>query len=113
MAGRRAPDNRGRGPARGRGRLNAGSIPDPAVAATIKRTIGSVYLNLGHLPEADTLLHAALAEQWRWTGPASGETAESYRLGGLYHNQGKYDSAGLAYERAWRSAGDSLVPATR
>ena len=60
----------------GVGRLNAGSIPDPIVAATIKRTIGSVYLNLGHLPEADTLLHAALAEHVARSGPASEETAE-------------------------------------
>jgi tetratricopeptide (TPR) repeat protein len=85
----------------GVGRLNAGSVLNPVVAATIKRTIGTVYLNLGRLPEADTLLHAALVEHATRSGPASPETAESYStLGGLYHSQGKFDSAGSAYDRA-------------
>ena len=102
----------------GVGRLNAGSIPDPVVAATIKRTIGSVYHSLGRLPEADTLLHAAVAEHVARSGPASAETAESYAtLGWLFDSQGKYDSAGYAHERALEirrrlPGSDSLVPAS-
>ena len=103
----------------GMGRVNAGSVPDPVVAATIKRTIGTVYLNLGRVPEADTLLHAALAEHLAHTGPSSEETAQSFSdLGLLYSIQGKYDSAGPALERALEirrrrlGARDTLVAAT-
>ena len=82
-------------------RVNAGSIGDPLVAASIKRTIGGVYLGLGRPNEADTLIRAALAERLARTGPSSVETAESYSdLGGLYAYQGKMDSAVTAYERA-------------
>jgi tetratricopeptide (TPR) repeat protein len=82
-------------------RVTAGSIADPLVAASIKRTIGGVYLGLGQPTEADTLIRAALAERLSRTGPSSVETAESYSdLGGLYVFQGKVDSAVIAYERA-------------
>ncbi len=82
-------------------KVSAGSIADPLVAASIKRTIGGVYLGLGQPNEADTLVRAALAERLARTGPSSVETAESYSdLGGLYVFQGKVDSAVVAYERA-------------
>ncbi len=100
-------------------RVNEGAIRDPLVAASIRRTIGTVYLGLGRAAEADTLVRAALAERIARTGPSSEETAESYSdLGALYSAQGRFDSAGPAYERALairrrlRGAGDTLVAAS-
>jgi tetratricopeptide (TPR) repeat protein len=82
-------------------RVNDGSVPDPVVAASIRRTIGSAYFGLGRNAEADTLFRAALAERIARTGPASGETAQSWAdLGQLYWTVGSYDSAGTAFERA-------------
>jgi eukaryotic-like serine/threonine-protein kinase len=82
-------------------RLNEGAIRDPLVAASIKRTIGSVYLGLGRIGEADTLVRAALAERIARAGPASEDAAESYEdLGNLYRDQGKFDSAAATLERA-------------
>ncbi len=100
-------------------KVSAGSVADPAVGATIKRTIGTVYLNLGRYPEADTLLRAALAERIGRSGPASAETAESFSdLGSLYFSQGEFDSAGRAFEQSLEvrrrllGAGDTLVAAS-
>ena len=85
----------------GAAKVNEGAIRDPLVAASIKRTIGTVYLGLGRSADADTLVRAALAERIARTGPSSEETAESWAdLGWLYKEQGKFDSAGPAYERA-------------
>jgi len=82
-------------------RVNEGRVRDPLVAATIRRTIGTVYLGLGRVANADTLLHSALAERIAGTGPASEETAESFSdLGQLYVAQGKFDSAGPAFGQA-------------
>jgi serine/threonine protein kinase/tetratricopeptide (TPR) repeat protein len=82
-------------------RVNDGTVPDPVVAASIRRTIGSAYFGLGRNAEADTLFRAALAERIARTGPASGETAQSWSdLGQLYWTVGNYDSAGTAFERA-------------
>ena len=84
-------------------RVNEGAIRDPLVTASIKRTIGSVYLGLGRIEEADTLVRAALAETIARTGSGSDETAESYEnLGSLYDSQGKFDSAATAMERVAR-----------
>ena len=64
----------------GTARVNAGTIPDPIVSATIKRTIGTVYLSLGRVPEADTLLRAALAERIAHTGAEQrGDRRELFR----------------------------------
>jgi eukaryotic-like serine/threonine-protein kinase len=82
-------------------RLNEGAIRDPLVAASIRGTIGSVYLGLGRIEDADTLVRAALAERIARAGPKSDEAAESYEdLGILYRDQGKFDSAATALERA-------------
>jgi serine/threonine protein kinase len=82
-------------------KVNGGSIRDPVVAASIRRTIGSAYLGLGRNADADTLFRAALAERIARTGPASAATAESWAdLGQLYFTVGNYDSAGPAFERA-------------
>jgi eukaryotic-like serine/threonine-protein kinase len=82
-------------------RLDSGSVADPLVAASIRRTIGRVYLSLGRTPEADTLIRAALAIRLEETGAESEETAESYGdLGHVYFAQGKFDSAAPLYERA-------------
>ncbi|MBA3498078.1 MAG: tetratricopeptide repeat protein [Gemmatimonadales bacterium] len=100
-------------------RVDEGAIRDPLVAASIRRTIGAVYLGLGRADDADTLLRAALTERIARTGPSSQETAESYAdLGWLYREQGKFDSAGPVYERALAirrrlgGAGDTLVAAS-
>ncbi|HEY7481129.1 MAG TPA: serine/threonine-protein kinase [Gemmatimonadales bacterium] len=97
-------------------RLDAGGVGDPVVAATIRRTIGSVYLNLGRPAEADTLLRAALAEHVARTGSGSDETARSLSsLGDLYNLQGKFDSASAALEQSLEirrrrlGPGDTLV----
>jgi serine/threonine protein kinase len=82
-------------------RVNEGAIRDPLVAASVKRTIGSVYLGLGRIEDADTLVRAALGERIARAGPASEEAAESYEdLGLLYRDQGKWDSAATAIGRA-------------
>jgi serine/threonine protein kinase/Tfp pilus assembly protein PilF len=82
-------------------KVNEGKIRDPLVTASIKRTIGSVYLGLGRIEDADTLVRAALAERVARAGPATEEAAESYEdLGILYRDQGKYDSAATMIERA-------------
>jgi tetratricopeptide (TPR) repeat protein len=99
-------------------KVNEDAIPDPLVAASIRRTIGTVYLGLGRAADADTLLRTALAERIARTGPSSEATAESYAdLGWLYSEQGKFDSAGPAYERALAirrrlRGGDTLVAAS-
>ncbi len=97
-------------------RVNEGAIRDPLVSASIKRTIGSVYLGLGRIEDADTLVRSALAETVARTGPNSDETAEGYQnLGILYHRQGKFDSAvaaterSLAIRRRLHGANDSTV----
>ncbi len=97
-------------------KLNEGAIHDPLVAASIRRTIGSVYLGLGRVEDADTLVRAALAERIRRAGPESDDAAESYEdLGILYRDQGKYDSAAteiqraLAIRRRLHGGNDSLV----
>jgi tetratricopeptide (TPR) repeat protein len=96
--------------------MKAGSVRDPVVAASIRRTIGSVYLGLGRNADADTLFRAALAERIARTGPASEATAQSWAdLGQLYFTVGNYDSAGPAFERALAirrrvfGGGDTLV----
>jgi tetratricopeptide (TPR) repeat protein len=82
-------------------RLNEGAIRDPLVAASIRRTIGSVYLGLGRVEDADTLVRTALAERIRRAGPESEDAAESHGdLGILYRDQGKFDSAATEIERA-------------
>jgi tetratricopeptide (TPR) repeat protein len=103
----------------GVGRLRAGGIADPIVASSIKRTIGVVYLRLGRLPDADTLLHEALAERMSRTGLTSLETAQSLSdLGVLYEAQGRLDSSEVALGRALKvrrrllGARDTLVAAT-
>jgi eukaryotic-like serine/threonine-protein kinase len=79
-------------------RLNSAGVADPAVASLIRHTIGNVYLSLGRVGEADTLLRAALAERRARTGSSSEETAESLNdLGWLYYEQGKFDSAEVFY----------------
>ena len=99
--------------------LDAGSIRDPVVAASVRGTIGSVYRSLGRLAEADTLVRAALRERITRTGPTSEETAESWSdLGALYINQGKFDSAEAALARSLEirrrrlGEGDTLVAGT-
>jgi eukaryotic-like serine/threonine-protein kinase len=100
----------------GAAKLDAGSIQDPLVKASIKRTIGTVYLALGRTAEADTLLRTALAERIAKAGPESEASAQSFSdLGSLYIAQGKFDSAGpplqraLGIHRALRGPGDTLV----
>ncbi len=100
-------------------RVNEGAIHDPLVTASIKRTIGSVYLGLGRIEDADTLIRAALAERIRRAGPGTEEAAESYEdLGNLYVRQGKFDSAAVMTERALairrrlHGANDTLVAAS-
>jgi serine/threonine protein kinase/tetratricopeptide (TPR) repeat protein len=97
-------------------RLSEGAIGDPLVAASIKGTIGSVYLGLGRIADADTLLRSALSERIARSGPASDEAAQSYEdLGNLYHSEGKFDSAAAVFERAQairrriHGPGDTLV----
>ena len=100
-------------------KVNEGKIGDPLVTASIKRTIGSVYLGLGRIEDADTLIRAALAERIRRAGPGTEEAAESYvDLGNLYRQQGKFDSAAVMIERALATqrrlhgSTDTLVAAT-
>jgi tetratricopeptide (TPR) repeat protein len=97
-------------------RLNEGAIRDPLVAASIRRTIGTVYRGLGRIDDADTLVRAALAERIARAGAASDDAAESYEdLGVVYLDEGKYDSATTALERALairrrlHGSGDTLV----
>ncbi len=81
--------------------VNAGRIADPAVAASVRRTIGTAYQGLGRLAEADTLFRETLRERIARTGPGSEETAESWNdLGNLLSMQGKLDSAEAALGRA-------------
>jgi tetratricopeptide (TPR) repeat protein len=100
-------------------RLSKGSIRDPLVAASIKRTIGSVYMGLGRIEDADTLVRAALAERIARAGSGSDEAAESWEdLGNLYDAQGKFDSAAtalyraLAIRRRLHGSSDTLVAAS-
>jgi eukaryotic-like serine/threonine-protein kinase len=90
--------------------LDAGGIPDPIVAASVRRTIGSVYLSFGRFDEADTLLRAVLAQRLA-RGRPDAETAESWAdPGGLFLSQRKFDSAGVALERALALRRDLLGP---
>ncbi|HUR93765.1 MAG TPA: serine/threonine-protein kinase [Gemmatimonadales bacterium] len=81
--------------------VNAGRVKDPAVAASVRRTIGTAYQGLGRLAEADTLFRETLRERIARTGPASEETAESWNdLGNLLTAVGKLDSAEAALGHA-------------
>ena len=100
-------------------KLDSSKIRDPLVRASIKRTIGTVYLGLGRTSEADTLLRAALAERIAKAGPETEEAAQSLSdLGALYIEQAKFDSAGLPLERALairrklKGPNDTLVAAS-
>ncbi len=57
--------------------MDEGAIRDPLVAASIRRTIGAVYLGLGRADDADTLLRAALTERIARTG---GELQDQRKL---------------------------------
>jgi eukaryotic-like serine/threonine-protein kinase len=82
-------------------KLDGGAIRDPLVRASIKRTIGSVYLGLGRTAEADTLIRAALTARIAKAGPETEEAAQSLSdLGALYIAQAKFDSARPPLERA-------------
>ncbi|HYC31652.1 MAG TPA: tetratricopeptide repeat protein, partial [Gemmatimonadales bacterium] len=91
--------------------VNAGRIADPAVSASVRRTIATAYQGLGRFAEADTLFRETLRERIGRTGPASEETAESWNdLGILLTAQGQLDSAGAVLGRALeirRSHGDA------
>jgi serine/threonine protein kinase/Tfp pilus assembly protein PilF len=100
-------------------KLDGSKIRDPLVRASIKRTIGSVYLGLGRTTEADTLLRAALDERIARAGAETEEAAQSLSdLGALYIAQGKFDSAGpplqraLAIRRKLRGPNDTLLAAS-
>lgn len=85
----------------GTAKLDGGPIRDPLIRASIRRTIGTVYLGLGHTAEADTLLRSALAERTARLGREDDQTAQSLSdLGALYIAQAKFDSARVVMTRA-------------
>jgi tetratricopeptide (TPR) repeat protein len=101
------------------GKVDAGFAAQPLVAASIKRTIGTVYLSLGRTADAAPLLRTALLERTSRLGLQNDETAQSLAdLGSLYLAESKLDSAGLAFQRALdirrklRGPDDTLVAAS-
>ena len=67
---------------------------EPLLAATARQAIGSTFLGLGRLDEAEPLLQQALEARRAAFGPASPEVAESLlKLAHLYQSRGRYDQA--------------------
>ena len=91
----------------------------PEVVNSIKRTIGTAYIGLGRVKDAEPLIRASVGAAIRSSGAESEETAQSLAdLGNLYIALGRFDSAGPAIERALairrklRGPDDTLVAAT-
>ena len=88
----------------------------PEVVNSIKRTIGTAYIGLGRVKDAEPLIRASVGAAIRSSGAESEETAQSLAdLGNLYIALGRFDSAGptlqraLDIRRALRGPGDTLV----
>lgn len=89
---------------------------EPAVQAKLYDTLGSVYLNLGQLERADSLLRLALERRRSIFGRQHSEVAESLiNLGMLRAGQAKFDEAerlvreGLAMLKSLPSAGKAVI----
>ncbi len=78
-----------------RGTAQAGAISErPAIQAQLFDAVGRAYISLGEYPQADSLLHRALALQRSTYGPASREAADAeYTLGLLYKSQRDFERA--------------------
>ena len=67
---------------------------EPLLAATARHAIGSTFLGLGRLDDAERLLQQALETRRAVLGPGSAEAAESLgELGSLERTRGRYDEA--------------------
>jgi tetratricopeptide (TPR) repeat protein len=74
---------------------------EPEVAADVRETMGSVYLDLGLNDEAEPLLRAALELRREHLGAAHPDTAEAHRqMANLRHFQGRQDEAEAEILRA-------------
>jgi len=86
---------------RGRERLQGELSDQPQLRATLKRTIGIAYRNLGLWQEAEPLLRSALATHRRLSGESHSETVRSLsQLGILLHAQGRYEEAESLHREA-------------
>lgn len=74
----------------------------PLVLASVQQAIGTAYLNLGRLKEAEPLLVAAVEGRRKALGDKDHEEIADglSSLGALRRDQGQYDSAGAAFTEA-------------
>lgn len=74
---------------------------EPALQATLRATLGSIFTNLGDYPRAEELLVPALKSLSSVEQPDPRVVGKTwYFLGGLRHNQGKYKQAVEAHQTA-------------
>jgi serine/threonine-protein kinase len=84
-------------------RLENELADQPLVRATLQRTIGWVYFELGLYDEAERLLDQALEANERLLGPDHLEVASCLNnLGSVYWAQRRLDKAAQSYERCLR-----------
>jgi serine/threonine-protein kinase len=84
----------------GASRLESELIDQPLVRATLQRTIGWVYFELGLYDDAERLLDQALEAQEQLLGPDNLEVALCLNnLGSVYWAQRRLEEAAQSYER--------------
>lgn len=87
----------------GAARLENELVDQPLVRATLQRTIGWVYFELGLYDEAERLFDQALEVQEQLLGPDHLDVAQSVNnLGSVYWRQRHLEKAEQSYERCLR-----------
>ncbi len=95
----------------GAARLENELVDQPLVRATLQRTIGWVYFELGLYDDAERLLDQALEAQERLLGEDDLEVAMSLNnLGSVYWAQRHLDKAAQSYERCLRIREQACEP---
>jgi tetratricopeptide (TPR) repeat protein len=83
----------------------------PLVEASVRRTIGQAYANLGLLPECQHQWERSLDLLQRFSGKQSADTLDAMRLlGDLYMREGKYAQAQPLYREALEMDRRALGP---
>jgi serine/threonine-protein kinase len=96
---------------RGAERMLTELAAEPAVRASLAGVMGSVYLNLAALPEAQTMFDSALAIRRATNGTRSTEFADAlHNRAQLQYSQGEYEASELTHREAL-AIRRSLLPA--
>jgi tetratricopeptide (TPR) repeat protein len=88
---------------KGAARINTGLASQPAIQATLKDTLGTVYMGLGLYDQARPLLDGALATRQRLKGTETSALTDSYsHRGWLLMSQAEYKAAEQDYRQVLR-----------